>query len=330
MLKTANELQKDNWDAFVLKHGPRSGRFLQSWSWGEFQKSVGEKVDRVAWMSDVNEVDAIAQVIRKNIPHFGSYTYIPRGPIVSSKALPAKEELGEVSIGDIANGEMFVRVEFPNAGQAQDLPLQTIKTNSIQPANTLMTYLSISTDELLANMHEKTRYNIRLAEKKGVKIKIGTISIDEVWPVFEATASRDAFRLHGKEYYRKMIESGVAFLAIAKHENDILAADIMIDFGDTRTYLHGASSNMKRNLMAPYLLHWELMQDAKSAGITVYDWWGVAPVDAAANHPWAGISRFKRGFGGEEVLYPDAVDVVLKPWRYAMYKILRKLRRGLR
>lgn len=127
-----------------------------------------------------------------------------------------------------------------------------------------------------------------------------------------------------------MIESGVAFLAIAKHENDILATNIMIDFGDTRTYLHGASSNVKRNLMAPYLLHWELMKDAQSKGIKFYDWWGIAPIDAPADHPWAGISRFKRGFGGEEVEYPGTFDLVLHPIKYRFYQFIRSLRRRMK
>ncbi|OGL63340.1 hypothetical protein A2839_04830 [Candidatus Uhrbacteria bacterium RIFCSPHIGHO2_01_FULL_47_10] len=272
-------------------------------------------------MSETDDVDAVAQVIRKTIPHFGTYAYVPRGPIGAASI---------VDISEITRNDLFLRIESPTERDQKTSPKTRKKTNSIQPAHTLITNLSLSSDELLANMHEKTRYNIRLAEKKGVVIEMRTASIDEVWPVFEATASRDAFRLHGKEYYRKMIENGVAFLAIAKHENDILAANIMIDFGDTRTYLHGASSNVKRNLMAPYLLHWELMKDAKSRGMTSYDWWGVTQIDAPAGHPWSGISRFKRGFGGEEVSYPDAVDVVLKPMRYAAYRFARSLRRKLR
>lgn len=326
-----NALKKSEWDAFVLKYGPRSGRFLQSWSWGEFQKTAGEEVERVVWMSDANEVSAIAQVIRKTIPHFGTYAYVTRGPIIASSFTPpAKERLGEVSITDVAVHDLFLRIELPIERGQGTPPITGKRINPIQPAHTLITNLSLTTDELLANMHEKTRYNIRLAEKKGVVIKIGSATIDEVWPVFEATASRDAFRLHGKEYYRKMIESGVAFLAIAKHDDDILAANIMIDFGDTRTYLHGASSNVKRNLMAPYLLHWELMKDAQSRGIKFYDWWGVAPLDASSTHAWAGISRFKRGFGGEDVSYSDAVDVVLKHVRYFFYKLVRKLKRGFK
>ncbi len=321
MQKIANALNKNEWDAFVLKHGPKSGLFLQSWNWGEFQKASGEKVDRVVWMRN-GDVCAIAQVIHKTLSQFGSYTYIPRGPICGEHLL--------ISVSNLSEQDVFVRMEPELAGQAQDLPERVIKTRDLQPAHTLITDLSQTDEQLLSNMHEKTRYNIRLAEKKGVQIEIGTVSIDEVWHVFEMTSSRDEFRLHGKDYYKKMIETSGAFIAIAKHESDILAANIMIDFGGVRTYLHGASSNVKRNLMGPYLLHWELMKNAKVNGIQSYDWWGVAPVDALSTHPWAGISRFKRGFGGEEVEYPGTFDLVIRPIKYQIYQLMRKLRRGMK
>lgn len=321
MQKIANALNKNEWDAFVLKHGPRSGLFLQSWNWGEFQKDSGEKVDRVVWMVN-GDLQAVAQVIHKTISRFGSYTYIPRGPIYKEHEL--------ISVSDLSQNDLFVRTEPVLAGFAQDLPEHAIKTHDLQPAHTLITDLSQTEEQLLSGMHEKTRYNIRLAEKKGVQIEIGAASIDDVWHVFEMTSSRDEFRLHGKEYYRKMIESGVAFLAIAKQEDDILAANIMMDFGGVRTYLHGASSNVKRNFMGPYLLHWELMKNAKANGIQSYDWWGVAPVDALSTHPWAGISRFKRGFGGEEVEYPGTFDLVLHPIKYRFYQFIRRLRRGIK
>jgi lipid II:glycine glycyltransferase (peptidoglycan interpeptide bridge formation enzyme) len=327
-----NSLQKSEWDAFVLKHGPRSGLFLQSWNWGEFQKDAGEKVDRVVWMVN-GDLRAVAQVIHKNISGFGSYAYIPRGPIT----LPLPSSRGEHERGatfplsDMNTEEnMFVRFEPASEGQAQGLPPRTQNVSDIQPAHTLITDLSQTEEQLLSGMHEKTRYNIRLAEKKGVQIEIKAASIDDVWHVFEMTSSRDEFRLHGKEYYRKMIESGVAFLAIAKQEDDILAANIMMDFGGVRTYLHGASSNVKRNFMGPYLLHWELMKNAKANGIQSYDWWGVAPVDALSTHPWAGISRFKRGFGGEEVEYPGTFDVVIHPIKYQLYQFVRMIRRRMK
>ena len=321
-----NNLDQKTWDAFVLAHGPKSGRFLQSYAWGEFQKSAGEIVDRVSWMEN-DRTMAVAQVIHRTVKGFGTYAYIPRGPIeISSSA----DLIADVV--DTTNNDMFIRVEALRL-QVTDPKtnhrnfIATRGTHPSQPAHTLITDLDQSEEQLFSQMHEKTRYNIRLAEKKGVTIEIRKATIDEIWPVFEMTSSRDAFRLHTKEYYKKMLEKTDAFLAVAKHEGEILAANIMIDFGNTRTYLHGASSNNKRNLMAPFLLHWELMKQAKSINITSYDWWGIAPADASSSHAWAGISRFKRGFGGEEVSYPHAYDVVLKPLRYAIYRLARALHR---
>ena len=317
---THNKLDQNTWDAFVLEHGPQSGPFLQSFGWGEFVKSTGEVIDRISW-TDNNRVQAIAQVIRRKLPGFGSYAYIPRGPI--SLSLPAKGEYEGVS----NRSDLFVRIEPVSLPQGQET-VSILKTRDLQPSHTLITNLDSSEKQLLANMHEKTRYNVRLAEKKGVQIEIGTTTIDEVWSVFEMTSSRDEFRLHGKEYYRKMLQYTNAFLAVAKHDGEILAANILIDFGKTRTYLHGASSNVKRNFMAPYLLQWELMKDAKIHGMKSYDWWGVAPVHAPSTHEWAGISRFKRGFGGDEVSYPGTFDVVLRPIKYKLYQFARMLRRG--
>ena len=274
-----------------------------------------------------DKIVAIAQVIRRKLPGFGTYAYIPRGPIEISRAMTDEDFIADAA--DVANQDLFVRVEslcLQVTGKSKGL---TVGTIPLQPAHTLITDLEPSEKQLLANMHEKTRYNIKLAEKKGVQIEIGTAKLDEVWPVFEMTSSRDAFRLHGKEYYKKMLEHTNAFLAVAKHDGEILAANILIDFGKTRTYLHGASSNVKRNFMAPYLLQWELMKNAKSSGFTFYDWWGIAPADAPSTHEWAGITRFKRGFGGEEVSYPYAYDVVLHPVKYMLYKVLRLIRRRI-
>jgi len=324
-----DQLNQSVWDAFVLKHGPRSGRFLQSWGWGDFQKSVGESVERVAWMSNEEPV-AVAQVIRKKIPGFGTYAYIPRGPIEIS----TESDL-IADAANVAHGDLFVRVEslrlqVTDVKTSKRSSVYTCGVREIQPSHTFITDLSQTEEQLFAHMHEKTRYNIRLAEKKGIEIEIGVDNFDDVWPVFEMTASRDEFRLHGKEYYRKMLTSKNAFLAIVKHDGEILAANIMIDFGDTRTYLHGASSNIKRNFMAPFLLHWELMKEAKKQRIQFYDWWGVAPVDASPTHTWTGISRFKRGFGGKEVSYFGATDVVLKYWPYTVYKLAQKIKRRFR
>jgi lipid II:glycine glycyltransferase (peptidoglycan interpeptide bridge formation enzyme) len=158
--------------------------------------------------------------------------------------------------------------------------------------------------------------------------------IDTVWEVFAKTATRGGFHLHPKSYYQTMLEvldSGEcrAFLATARVGESLIAANIMIDHAGVRTYLHGASDHEYRKLMAPYLLHWELIKDAQEKGMASYDWWGVAP-PGEKNHAWAGITRFKEGFGGERIMYPGTYDLILRPGAYKAYELLRLLRRTLR
>ncbi len=305
-------LTSDEWNAFVLKHGPRSGRFLQSWEWGEFQKSVGETVRREVYEEE-GEVVGVAQWLDRKVPLFGTYSFCPKGPIGK---IPPK------------SNRMFLRIEPDH----DTLLHGARKSIDVNPAHTLITDLSQSEEELLVQMHEKTRYNIRVAQRHGVQMDLHHGSFDDVWALFSQTSQRGAFRLHTKRYYKAMMQSlkensCLTFCAIAQKASLPLAATIMADFGDTRTYLHGASSHEHRNLMAPSLLHWELMKDAKACGMHFYDWWGVAPLDAPENHPWSGISRFKRGFGGEELSAPGTFDLVLKPVRYKLYTLARSLRR---
>lgn len=307
-------MDRITWNKFVLKQGPASGRFLQSWEWGEFQESVQERVRREEVL-EKGEVVGVAQWLDRTLPVFGTYSFCPKGPI------------GKNSLRADAQ-QMFLRFE---PGE-EDLTREAHKSIDLNPAHTIITDLAPTEDDLLASMHRKTRYNIRVARKHNVEIQLHTTDFDTVWTVFEQTSSRGQFRLHQKNYYKKMVEElkdgeCKAFLATASSNGKIIASNIMIDFGNTRTYLHGASSNEDRNLMGPYLLHWELMRDAKAQGILFYDWWGVAPEGAGKDHPWAGISRFKRGFGGKEVGFGGTYDKVIKPVRYYLYQLARRIRR---
>ncbi len=303
--------QKD-WNTFVLENGPRSGRFLQSWEWGEFQKMLGEKIERLR-VEEGGDVKGQTLWVRKQVPMFGEYWSAPKGPVGM--------------MGTVGSQAMFARIE------PEKLEIKAKKSIELQPAVTSILDLSKSEEELLCAMHHKTRYNIRLAERKGVEIKIGGLEFDQVWHLFEQTGTRGGFKLHSKKYYEKQLEALKGsdcrmFLAAAFVEGRAVAATIMNDFGDTRTYVHGASDHEHRKLMAPSLLHWQLIQDTKQKGFKWYDWWGVAPADAE-NHAWAGISRFKRGFGGEDVVSPGTFDVILKPLRYRLYELARKVRRSV-
>ncbi|MBI4435062.1 peptidoglycan bridge formation glycyltransferase FemA/FemB family protein [Candidatus Uhrbacteria bacterium] len=316
------------WNQFVLEHGPRSGRFLQSWEWGEFQTAMGEQVRRDVF-DDEGTVTGVAQWLERKLPGSGIYCYCPKGPI---------------GVGQLQGGhkELFLRIEPATPSFLQGAK----KSVDLSPTHTRITSLTDTEETLLAQMHSKTRYNIRVAQKHGVVVEFGSHDMDAVWNLFKQTSTRGEFRLHDKRYYQTMIDSLAtgdcrAFLATASHAGDLLVANIMVDFGDTRTYLHGASSNQLRNYMGPYLLHWELIRDAKTRGLTYYDWWGVAPLEdspparggargGGSTHPWAGISRFKRGFPGVEYASPGTYDLVLQPFRYQLYQVGRSLIRIVR
>ncbi len=334
------------WNQFVLEHGPRSGRFLQSWEWGEFQRAIGETVRRERIQREGEPV-GVGQWLDRSLPGAGKYSFCPKGPV--GKKGRKGGQMAQMLQG---RGRMFLRIEPDDA----ELVAEARKTIDVSPARTLITDLSRTQDDLLAAMHPKTRYNIRVAQKHGVEVRLESCDFESVWTLFKQTSSRGQFRLHRKLYYQQMIDSLAtgecrAFLATASHEEKLLAANIMIDFGDTRTYLHGASSNQLRNFMGPYLLHWELIRDAKARGLKFYDWWGVAPFEGSppargsfdseltveegargggSTHPWAGISRFKRGFPGVEYASPGTYDLVLQPFRYQLYQVGRSLIRIVR
>lgn len=308
-----------DWNEEALRLG---GGFLQSWEWGTFQEKAGAEIAR--WRGE----HALTLLVKRSLPFGRSYWYSPRGPLGAQ----AVEKL--VAAGATAGAD-FLRLE------PAEVPAGAKKTNDVQPGQTLIVDLRQETESILAAMHEKWRYNIRLAERKGVKVFMAgshdPIALEIFWQLMSETTERDGFRAHDKEYYRLMLEtlSGdpatdgkkrpVARLLFAEHDGKVLAANLMLYFGTTAIYLHGASSRSRREVMAPQALHWQAIQDAKFWGYTDYDFWGVAP-EGAEDHAWAGITRFKRGFGGRYVSYPGTYDLPLDRFWYTVYAFARRFR----
>ncbi|MFH2062539.1 MAG: peptidoglycan bridge formation glycyltransferase FemA/FemB family protein, partial [bacterium] len=189
-------------------------------------------------------------------------------------------------------------------------------------------------------MKPKTRYNIRLAEKRGVTVRQAdpldgatyAKDIASFQSLLAETADRDEFRTHSPDYYEQMLRSLAVNksdemsvrLFLAEHDGQPLAGALVSGFGDMATYLHGASSSEKRELMAPHQLHWQIMLWAKQAGFRKYDFWGVAPEGAAADHPWAGVTRFKLGFGGERKSYVGTWELPGHRFWYAAYRLAKR------
>lgn len=320
---------KDNWNKLVTTQ-PRAS-FLQSWSWGEFQASLGRRVLRLSWSDEI-----VVQAIRMPLRFGKAYWYVPRGFIVIPAAFSPREggegiqfvqnELFKELEQKFSSGSLFLRID-----PSQDFRPKDCKRNSIpsvQAQCVRILDLRLSSDELLAAMHSKTRYNINLAQKKGVAVNGG--GIDDFLRLNRQTASRDKFKSHPDYYYQKMAASSSGdFLKIwrASYQNKILGSAIIIYFGDTAAYIHGASSGECREVMAPHLLHWQIIQDAQERGYHYYDLGGVNPEDTvhlAYKKSWRGISRFKAGFGGQAMCYPESFDLIYHPWWYRLYRLAKK------
>lgn len=322
-MKLTEITDKKQLDNFVATHG---GDFLQSWSWGEFQQAQGHEIKRLG-IFDADKLLGVVTLIKKSLPLAINYYFAPRGPVVQSLMVWTflVEELKKVAQQEkIA----FLRFE-PSLTDNQEgyedwkklLKAKNIhKTISLEPEQTAMLDLSLSQKDLLAAMHSKTRYNIRLAQKKGVEVFIAnTEDFSSWWDLLQATGTRDGFRLHSKAYYQAMLKVSGMKLYLARHEQSILAGILVSEFASTATYVHGASSNEGRHLMAPHLLQWQAICDAQAAGYKVYDFYGVDKLK------WPGVTKFKDGFAGQNLAYLGTFDLVWQAGYYEFYGLLRRI-----
>ncbi|MBI4134719.1 MAG: peptidoglycan bridge formation glycyltransferase FemA/FemB family protein [Candidatus Sungbacteria bacterium] len=299
--------------------------FLQSLAWEEVQRRYGRETRRV--LVGTNPLLCI-----KNDLRFGlSYWYSPR-PFIQDEV--AFFEAARV----LAKEALFFRVEPVNEVQRLKVKVQksffslqpsafSLSTN-LQPKETILIDLTKSEEEMLGAMHPKTRYNIRLAERHGVQIETrsGKEALDCFYRLLGDTAERDGFSLHPKGYYECLLSSNSEDfenrLFFALHGGEIAAAAMVNFYRGTATYLHGASNYALRNIMAPYVLHWGIIEDAKVRGCHTYDFGGIDEMR------WPGITRFKGGFGGSRKVFPGALDVPGKPFYYQLYRLARGIRRA--
>jgi len=327
---------KEEWDNLLKQQGQNlrqssdQAEFLQSWNWGEFQASTGKPAIRLQAVEN-GEVKWQGQCLEHKLGLGLKYTYLPR---VMEHGTWNMEQL---LLWLKEHNFSFLRIE-----PSKDINLSIFQsfnlslTNNRQPRTTLILDLTQSEETLLADMHSKTRYNISLAERKGVQVKDEKNS-DVFWALNQTTTERDKFKSHGKEYYAKMLQYDFTHQLIAYYNDIPIATILLIVFGDKCVYLHGASSNEERNLMAPYLLQWRGIQLAKKLGCKYYDFWGVAPAPKVGEpsscfhnlcwevgHKWTGVTRFKVGFGGTVRSYPGAFDIILSRWKYGLYQLIRK------
>jgi lipid II:glycine glycyltransferase (peptidoglycan interpeptide bridge formation enzyme) len=303
------------WEAF--QSNQLWAQFPQSWAWGEFRISRGQAVKRFALIDDSGAWLAAAQLEYRPKKIVGGYWFAPRGPVLSSHLRPEEkrnvfrafvEQLQDLPLARW----MFLRVEPPvELGNPEGLiPLALRRNDAQNPMSTIVLDLTPSIEELQSAMHQKTRYNIRVAAKHGVTTRIATHPDDVATflRLMEETASRDGFVQHDRNYlsatYEALHRVGMARIRLAEKDGKVLSANFEVLYGDTVTYLYGSSSNESRESMAPYALHWDAILEAKRDGYAKYDFWGANPFSKAMfayKQSWEGITRFKRGWGGRQV-----------------------------
>lgn len=306
----------------------RAGNILQSWAWGEILKLGKDELQRFGVRQDGRIVLA-ATVVKKRLLGGFSYWQISRGPILVDGLVEVKAVfsffLEQLAAND--SRAIFIRFEPTENPVNWSGDYQIIKTINLEPAETLILDLSKSEAALLSAMHPKTRYNIRLAEKKGVVVEVkeypSETEIEDFLRLIKLTGTRDGFRLHPANHYRSLIEQGRGKIKLlfASYQGQNIAAGLFSIWHNQATYLHGASDHAWRPVMAPYLLQWTALKIAQAAGSKTYDFYGI---DA---NKWPGVTRFKLGFGGEVLKFPGTYDAVLAPTKYQGYKLLRSFRR---
>lgn len=302
--------------------------FLQSREWGKFQEAVGRRVE---WIR-VGEHDVLVV-----------YIPLPFGLLYAQISRADMDDDGWRQVVEHAQkgGAVFVRIEPMKEQRTSAFggSKEQLKVRDFHPATTRIIDLSLTEEALLAQMKPKTRYNIRLAARKGVVVQEarGVWGVRKFLKLLAKTKVRQQFTAHAPEYYEKMLKvlsssetvdaaRCEARLFVARYNSKVRAANIVISYGDTVTYLHGASSDKDHEVMAPHLLHWMIMRWAKQHGFRWYDLWGVAPA-GASGHPLASVSRFKEGFGGAVFAYPGTFEIALRPVWYSLIRFHRRLRR---
>ena len=306
--------KKEQWNQFIKEN---KGSFPQSWQWGQLQESM----DRKIWRIETEGLKGL--IIKHNLPLKKNYLYCPYGPVGKGDFKEFLEEINKIAKQEKS---IFFKIEpnFTNY-KLQITNYKFIKSaKEIQPSRSIVLDISQSEEDLLKQMHQKTRYNIKLAQKKGIEIRQSNNpeALNAFVGLLGQTAKRDDFYLHPKEYYQKVLDilgEETVKLFLAEYQNKTVAAILVYFFGETAVYAHGASDHDHRRLMAPYLLQWHAILEAKKKGLKYYDFWGID------EDKWPGVTRFKKGFNGQEVNYSGAFNLIYRSTWHTLYNLARKI-----
>jgi lipid II:glycine glycyltransferase (peptidoglycan interpeptide bridge formation enzyme) len=336
------------WNALIARLP--GAHFLQTWDWAQVKSAYGWKPMPLVWQ-DKDEIQAAAMILKRQVISRGfaarlCILYCPKGPLMDW----ANESLRAKVLDDLQDlarkqGAIFLKLDpdvllgtgIPGGdGASEDRGGEAVvselkqrgwvySSDQIQFKNTFLVDLSAPDEEMMARMKQKTRYNVRLAEKKGVSVRVGTKDdLETLYKMYAETSARDGFVIREEKYYRTVWE---AFMSsgepaceplIAEVDREPVAAIFLFYFAGRAWYVYGMSREAHREKMPNYLLQWEAMRRAKARGSLVYDLWGAPDEFNEGDSLW-GVFRFKEGLGGEVVRTLGAWDFAPNRFWYKTY-----------
>ena len=337
-------LDKDTWNELIAELP--NAHILQTWEWGEVKERYGWQTLPQVWYDKDGKVAAAALILTRRLTWGRISTpwrvmYIPRGPLLVDwfDAELRDKVLSELRSLAKKNNAIFIKIdpeviigkgEFGAHDQAAAELIAELEgtgwhfsQEQVQFRNTMIIDLKQSLEELLGSMKQKTRYNVRLASRKGVRVRLGTKEdLDLLYRMYAETSLRDGFAIRDHSYYQTVwanfMAAGMAEPIIAEVDGEEIAAVIIFRFAHRAWYLYGMSLAVHRPRMPNYLLQWEAIKAAKEAGCEVYDLWGAPDEFIEGDDLW-GVYRFKQGLGAEVVRFIGAWDFPLKPGIYRFY-----------
>lgn len=344
----AKDMDALKWDALLARLP--GAHVLQTWEWAQVKSEYGWQPHPTVWHDHEGEVAAAAMVLERSVEVVGSAVrlrvmYVPKGPLLRDWSDAALRQQVLQDLGAMARnqGNIFVKIDpdvrvgtgVPGNPEAEEISegqevgadLQRrgwrFSDDQIQFRNTVLVDLRPSEEQLLGNMKQKTRYNVRLAGRRGVTVRAGTpADLDSLNRMYAETSVRDGFIIREAAYYKlvweRLMQAGMAAPLIAEVDGEAVAAVIVFRFAGKAWYLFGMSRPLHRDKMPNHLLQWEAMRRAKAAGCEAYDLWGAPDVFDESDSLW-GVYRFKDGFGGMVVRHVGAWDLPIRRVRYGLY-----------
>lgn len=336
---------KEEWEKFCseLAQEGQLETFLHSWNWGRLQEQLGSKIFRHGVYQN-NKLVAVSLAIKISARR-GVFLHCPHGPLIAPTAdkketlILLHKELTTVAAQENCH---FIRISpiliknADNQNIFQDLGFKNAPIH-MHPELSWMMAINKPEDQLLQEMRKTTRYSIKKATKDGVNIHTSRDpnDLDKFWQCYQDTVQRQNFTPFSKNYLAKEFATfnsdNQALFFLAEYENQIISAALIIIYQGSGFYHQGASIQKYAKIPASYLLQWEVIKELNKIGAQTYNFWGVSP-ENQPKHPWAGLSLFKKGFGGYAREYLPTQDYIISPLRYYInfgIETIRKYKRGL-